>query len=576
MTNSNIKIHGGVPTLFVNGTAQPGLAYITYLPERNCYADFTTAGYRLFSVTAYFGDQGINAVTGILPFSQGIFARIRQADYSSFDTVINQILSTCPDALIIPRVNMALPSWWELEHPEECNDEGTRGSHPRSCFSSSKWRQDTEVLLREFIAHVENSPFREHIIGYQLAGGNTEEWFSFDGKGSQGSVSRKRFSEFYPKETSEFTYRQFLSNIVAESIVYFAAVVKECIARRLIVGSFYGYTLECPFWQSGHHALQLLLKCPDIDFLCAPSSYMNQRQPGYDWACMTVLDSLTLHGKMFFSEYDTRTYLTRPLAECRVVACEPGTYHDGVWQGPKSPEVSRWLLRANFARQLTHGTGSWWFDMWGGWFADQEIMHEMAEFLVIAKDALLISAKRSVAEVAVVVDESSYAYITDNAISRRCCYENRRPLGLTGTPYDIYDVADFAAIRLRYSAFIFLCPFLTPGMAMAMDDCREHCRSFLVADRQHPDLSIEKLRNFYRQEKLHCWCDTNDVIYVSSHYLAIHATTAGQKCLHLDATYKVTSLLDPDVSFTGDCITMTLKDYETKLFKLQAIEKKQK
>lgn len=40
MTTSAIKPLGGVPALFVNGTAQPGLAYITYLPERDCYADF--------------------------------------------------------------------------------------------------------------------------------------------------------------------------------------------------------------------------------------------------------------------------------------------------------------------------------------------------------------------------------------------------------------------------------------------------------------------------------------------------------------------------------------------------------
>jgi len=354
MITSAIKPLGGVPALFVNGTAQPGLAYITYLPERNCYADFAAAGYRLFSFTTYFGGQGINAVSGIHSFSPGIFDREGVPDYSLFDAAVDRILASCPGALILPRVNMALPRWWELAHPEECNDEGLRGDHPRSCFSSVTWRRDTETFLRALIAHVENSPFRDHIIGYQIAGGNTEEWFSFDQKGSQGRASRERFAQAFPEGTSGATYRQFLSDVVADAIAHFAAVVKECTDRRLIVGSFYGYTLEVPFWESGHHALRRILNCPDIDFLCSPASYMNQRQPGYDWANMTALDSLHLHGKMYFAEYDTRTHLTRPLAECRTDACEPDTYNNGVWLGPGSPDISRGVVRANFSRQLSH------------------------------------------------------------------------------------------------------------------------------------------------------------------------------------------------------------------------------
>lgn len=568
MITSTIELLGGVPTLFINDVPQPGLAYITYLPERNCYADFAKAGYRLFSFTTYFGDQGINAVTGIHPFSPGIYDRKGQPDYSLFDAAVNQILDACPEALILPRVNMALPRWWELEHPEACNDEGLRGGHPRSCFSASEWRRDTEAFLRALITHVEHSPFRDHIIGYQVAGGNTEEWFSFDQKGSQGAASRERFARCFPGETSEAAYRQFLSDVVAESIAYFAGVVKECTARRLVVGSFYGYTLEVPFWEAGHHALQRLLNCPDLDFLCSPASYMNRRQPGYDWANMTVLDSLYLHGKMYFAEYDTRTHLTRPLAECRADSCEPGTYADGVWQGPRSPDVSRWLLRANFARQLTHGTGSWWFDMWGGWFADEAIMGEMAEFIAIGQDALHCPLRASVAEVAVVVDESAYAHMTAPAISRRCCYENRRPLGLTGTPYAVYAVGDFAAIRERYRVFIFLCPFTTPAMAAAMDDCRKSKCPFIVADSQCPDLSVEALRELYRRAGVHCWCDSDDVVYVSTHYVAIHAANAGRKCLRLDATRKVAPLLDPGPSFTGDRIVLTLEACETRLFRL--------
>jgi beta-galactosidase len=570
MITSSVQSLGGVPTLFVDDIPQPGLAYITYLQERHRYADFAAAGYRLFSFTAYFGDQGINAVTGIHSFSPGIFDQEGQADYSRFDATVNLILEHRPDALILPRVNMALPAWWELAHPEACNDTGLRGVHPRSCFSSAAWREETERCLRALIAHVKESPYRDQIVGYQIAGGNTEEWFSFDQKGSQGPASRERFARECPGG-SETDYRQFLGEVVADAIAHFAAVAKECTGHQLVVGSFYGYTLECPSWSNGHHALQRLLECPDIDFLCSPASYMNQRQPGYDWANMTVLDSLKLHGKLYFAEYDTRTHLTKPLAECRQDACEPGTYCDGLWLGPQSPHVSRWVLRANFARQLTHGTGSWWFDMWGGWFADEAMMREMAAFVAIGEDALRAPSRASTAEVAVLVDERASAHLDNPGLARRCIYENRRPLGLTGTPYDIYSIADFAAIRERYRAFVFLCPFRTPAMAEAMDHCRRAGLPLLVADEDSPDLSVAALRSFYREHGLHCWCDTDDVVYASSRYLAIHAAAAGAKCLRLDAPRRITPLLDAGDGFVADRIELTLQAFETRLFRLAPV-----
>ena len=130
---------------------------------------------------------------------------------------------------------------------------------------------------------------------------------------------------------------------------------------------------------------------------------------------MTVLDSLKLHGKLYFTEYDSRTHLTRPLAECRENACKPGTYDRGVWLGPASPAVSRGVIRATFARQLTHGHASWWFDMWGGWFADPDIMRDMAEFVRIAQQDLANPQRQSIAQLAVVVDENAYALTNDNA-----------------------------------------------------------------------------------------------------------------------------------------------------------------
>ena len=63
MRSSYIASLGGVPTLFVDGKALPGVAYITYFTDNNRYADFANAGFRLFSLPVYFSGQTINERT---------------------------------------------------------------------------------------------------------------------------------------------------------------------------------------------------------------------------------------------------------------------------------------------------------------------------------------------------------------------------------------------------------------------------------------------------------------------------------------------------------------------------------
>ena len=60
MLTSQVRPLGGVPTLFIDGGPVPGIAGITYFRERACYAEFGEAGYRLFSIPVFFGDQSIN------------------------------------------------------------------------------------------------------------------------------------------------------------------------------------------------------------------------------------------------------------------------------------------------------------------------------------------------------------------------------------------------------------------------------------------------------------------------------------------------------------------------------------
>ena len=111
-------------------------AYTTYLPERGSYEAFAKSGCHLYSACVFFGNQTINAASGIAPFRPGIFSDKSKIDFSSADEDISHIVKTDPDAMIFPRVNVSPPLWWEDENPDELNDVGINGGRRRVCFAS--------------------------------------------------------------------------------------------------------------------------------------------------------------------------------------------------------------------------------------------------------------------------------------------------------------------------------------------------------------------------------------------------------------------------------------------------------
>lgn len=70
---SCVKTVNGQQLLYVHGNLLPGLAYITYLTDRNCYKDFAGSGYQLFSFPVFFGHQTLNESSGLPVFTKGIF-----------------------------------------------------------------------------------------------------------------------------------------------------------------------------------------------------------------------------------------------------------------------------------------------------------------------------------------------------------------------------------------------------------------------------------------------------------------------------------------------------------------------
>lgn len=526
---SEIVRKNGYPQLCIYGEVQDGLAYITYLTENNRYADFAQAGYRLFSVPVFFGFNRLNEFSGLDVFKRGIFDKI-EPDFSLFDEDMKRILDACPRAYVFPRVNVSLSRTWELQNPDELCDPYPDGTAGRASFASDAWAAEVKRELCAFIAHVEASEYRSHVVGYQIAGGNTEEWLPLDREkgisGKRATEKLARHVEEKGSEAADFAYYRRYSELVADRILEFSALVKRLTSRRLIVGTFYGYTLSCPDRIFGHHALLKILESEDVDFLCSPLCYSHDRSVGRDHPYGPPLASVKHHGKLYFSENDTRTHLSRAVNGM-------AWYNAPVWFGPDR-ECTCDVIKMHAAKALIHGHAAWWFDMWGGWFADGTYMTLLAElrrlFESNASDPALPST-----EVAVFVDEECYARMPDASVSMNVCFNMREALGKMGAPYDTYLAADAPSVIDRYKAVVSLVPIETEASRRVKTLAAQSGLAFLEITENNYRITPGELRHFLKCAGVWVYCDRDAVIIANDRFVFLHTAEDGEYTLHTDA-----------------------------------------
>ena len=585
--HSYIALCGGVPALFVNGAPFPAAAYITYLEACNDYAGFAAAGYRLFSVPVLFAGRWINAAVEGVPFHKGIFDEKDRPDFSALDVAVRGILAVCPEAYVLPRLNCAMPLWWIAAHPD-CTD----GTGKRELLFCEACRAAAAEMLLEVIRHISQSDYAAHIVGYQIAGGNTEEWFHFDLNGGCCKNAEPLFNAYlrqnapgcgfsglpdlaplqgagpYHGDEKLAAYLEFANTEVARTVCALCAAAKEAVNNRLVVGTFYGYSLEVssPLW--GTHALKTLLTCGSVDFICSPNSYIGIRAPEADWTEMYPADSVRLHGKLCMQECDIRTHLTKPLWQAAPAFDPEKRYTAPIWQGLAAPEDSARMLLKTFCRQLIKGNGFWWFDMWGGWYRSAALHAEAARMKTVYDASFHAPDRRGAAQLAVFSDESAYRYLTDCDL-RGLAFGARIPLGCMGAPYDIYDVSDFAAVFKRYRAVVFLSDVPTPHMRRAVALCGETGVKYLSLSAGQTELSAARLRAFCDACGVHVYCRSDDIVYVNRSYLALYAVSAGEKTVSFeDVTAYRELLAENGLCGAGRSLTLRMRANETRLFRI--------
>ena len=483
-----------------------------------------------------FYRAGIKLHTGLL-FSG--WTGIGKIDYAETDRTLEELFACGDDILYLPRIKLNVPLDWGKVYPEEMcvyypgtlsveavralvntpqhdifgtdlgegyhswfkrhkdqwtdNRPNVNGLIGNQSFASRQWLADAGDILARLIRHLEDGPYGDRIIGYQIAYGmcgETTLWRSWDRDNfkfsdygfccrrsfydwgiqhysspeklgeawQQPEISRNNIRlpspferELEWRNTAEFfragaenrlamDYDRFLSDRNVEAIEHFCRIVKQ--ESNKIAGAFYGYYLNVPrAGHAGHLGLDRLLASPDIDFFAAPKAY-RRVAPGEPGGEQVPAMSVNRR-KLFVDELDNRTHLT---------GLEAGNM-----------EETRTVLWRELAKNLSYGSAFWWMDLGGGWFDSPEIMRELAR---IEKYALRLRGQpaRPVAEVLVVSDDASFLVMKPNyALHSDLLVDIPAEIQLAGAPVDHYRFADLETLDLsRYKVICFLNCLIVP------------------------------------------------------------------------------------------------------------------
>lgn len=502
LAETRVAVRKGVPELIINGEPRlPLWFFVNTEMDPEGARDTAIRQIRL----AY--ESGVRAFSLLahLPWR----SRAGERRYGPLDDMLQLIADHAPEAFVLPRLIFSPPVSWERANPDEMTryEDGETGDV--SLASRAFWEGEAEEALRAAVEHVAQGPHAGRVFGFYLEHG---EWFYEKGRGFDVSpANQERFREwlreryknnvvllraawhdgaatfdsatvpppppppgsslaspnttlFYsPREQRWVDFYEYGSELIAGVIQRLGEAVKEASGGRSAVAVSYGYTLELTRAHSGHLALGKLLSSPVVDILTGPISYAG-RAPGGSAPFPVPIDSVTLAGKLWVSEDDTKTHLAGDDT--------PDAYNPKV----ANAEGTAAVHARNFGAALAHGAGISWMDLWGeGWLDDRAMWQRLGRLREIA-DRLATRRRnprtRAVPEpdVAVIVDERSFADVrAEDVLLTRLIANQRDALLRSGARIGFYLLSDL--LRKNFPSgprlFVFLNAFRMPDEVRA-------------------------------------------------------------------------------------------------------------
>ena len=397
---------------------------------------------------------------------------------------------------------------WGIQRIIEDDEETPK----RHSLASIKWKTEATEKLKEFLSQLQRLPEANALAGIQVAGGVYGEWHYWGFIENEPDMSKpmrvyfqdwlrtkyktdKGLQEAWKKpsitiatiqlptlqerretkggifrdpsqERNVIDYYEAQHQVVADVILHFCKVVKEHWPRPIITGAFYGYFYSVFGREAagGHLELLRVLKSPYIDYLSSPGSYYPAaRETGDPYRSRSLINSVTLHGKLWLDEMDQQPPLV-PLKE--------KTFQESL-------DKSIANTRRNVMFTLTHGQGLWFYDFGPagfnggprlvdhgsfGWWDEPTLRADIKRLKQLGDQQLQKPFERD-ADVLLVHDTESFYHLgSDRRRSGLSHWANNwTPVGIfrSGVVHDAIHIDDLDKMQLdKYKAIVFVNTFL--------------------------------------------------------------------------------------------------------------------
>jgi hypothetical protein len=482
---------GGMPTIHINGVAYPPVLFFG-----NMEGGKNTQ--RVLSEVRQAARSGVHLHSTLIELPCPLSEASHVLD--EVDMRLRALADADPEGYLMPRVVFLPARGWKREYPTEISvyTDGTTGD---PALTSARFWQECERSLEALIAHINDQIWGQRVFGYHLERG---EWFQPADLGFDRSMAnrdafrdwlREKYNHdlvalraawydgdvqfhtaeiptppakpvaqraFYEtrRERALIDFNEFTSESTARRLISLAHVVKHATDRNALASVCYGYTFEFGHGFSGHLALDLLLAESSVDLICGPPSYRD-RKVGGPASYPAPIASPPLHGKLWLSEDDTKTYLAP-------------TQQDPADFNPRMPDriATEQAQTRAIGKALVHGVAVDWMDLWGeGWLDEESMWERIGAF---RRNAVARARDRAIPEVIALIDEKSLLHIQKGELFfRRMTNSLHDTLQRAGVSYETYLQSDLLSPNFPTGAklYLFLTPFrLTAAQRVAIKE----------------------------------------------------------------------------------------------------------
>ncbi len=570
-------------------------AYRSFWPEFAAMRQFKDAGIDTVCIFPANTDNSLGQ-----PYSKypPVWRWFGKYDFESLNKQFDDVLAVNPEAQFICMIDLNTPIWLGRQLALRGQSAESESFTMLSCACANPdWRKATAEYLESVVKHME-SRYGDRVRAYLLACGQTDEWMDYS-RGVAGRTKTQAWKDWLNEhgkpevavpaleridcatfedlirdpaaEQDVVDYAQFTGDILADTVLEFAAKTRALVPAQRQIGMFFGYILELTksrmVW-AGHLEYERLYRSPDIDFFISPGTY-GDRPMGGGSGFMVPNGTRRLWNKGFLHEIDHRT----PTYNVKL-----DEFVSIGWMVPWKDQAETTAgLKREFALAIINQASLWCFDMWGGVFRTPETMAVVAQSKELW-DQYGGMPLKPLAEVALVVDPHSARYLNDgHAMIPQIYQGTRNKLNRLGAPFEVFSLNDLSRVDLkRYRLLVFpglfvvtpeklqvlekhvfnddrtvlfayaagICdgkgldpkrvesltgtPFQTPGVSTV---ARDGWKAVYVPD--YEQLTPQVLRRAAVEAGVTIVCDDPVPVYANERLVAIHTAEGGKKRITL-------------------------------------------